>query len=101
MLVYADDLIIGGNDSKAISKFKGYLSKCFRMKDLGSLKYFLGIEVTTNPEGIFFCQRKYTLDIISEAGCLGAKPLHFQSNNNTSLHCRMYHFLKNQIDIIV
>ena len=38
------------------------------MKDLGALKYFLGVEVARNPEGIFLCQRKYVLDILSEAG---------------------------------
>ena len=43
------------------------------MKDLGKLKYFLGIEVARNPDGIFLCQCKYTLDIISEAGLFGAK----------------------------
>ncbi|CAA7028514.1 unnamed protein product [Microthlaspi erraticum] len=74
ILVYVDDLVIGGNDSKAIGDFKQYLGECFHMKDLGKLKYFLGIEVARNKDGIFLCQRKYTLDIISDAGCLGSKP---------------------------
>jgi len=74
VLVYVDDLIISRNNPKAIAKFKTYLSECFHMKDLGVLKYFLGVEVARNSEGLFLCQRKYTLDILSKASLLGAKP---------------------------
>lgn len=55
------------------------------MKDLGVLKYFLGIEVARNPIGLFLCQRKYTLDIISEVGLLGAKPADFPIEPNHKL----------------
>jgi len=44
------------------------------MKDLGVLKYFLGVEIVQSLEGFYLCQRKYALDIISEVGLLGAKP---------------------------
>jgi len=44
------------------------------MKDLGALKYFLGVEVAQSPEEIFWFQHKYALEIISEVGLLGAKP---------------------------
>ena len=56
VLVYADDLIISGNDATAVQRVKKYLSSCFHMKDLGQLKYFLGIEVARNAEGVFLCQ---------------------------------------------
>ena len=75
VLVYIDDLIICGNNSTSIQRFKDYLSQCFHMKDLGLLKYFLGAEVTRSLVGIFLCQRKYALDIISEARLLGVKPM--------------------------
>ena len=45
VLVYVDDLIISGNHSAALVGFKAYLGDCFKIKDLGSLKYFLGIEI--------------------------------------------------------
>lgn len=77
VLIYVDDLIVAGNDSVAISKFKGYLDTCFHMKDLGHLRYFLGIEIVRNDSGLFLSQRKYTLDILFEAGLLAAKPSEF------------------------
>ena len=80
-----DDLIISGNDSSAISDFKKYLRDCFHMKDLGLLKYFLGIEVARSNEGIFLCQRKYALDIITETGLLGARPAGFPIVQNHTL----------------
>ncbi|XP_057521602.1 uncharacterized mitochondrial protein AtMg00810-like [Amaranthus tricolor] len=85
VLVYVDDLIISGNDSAALTLFKAYLSDCFKMKDLGGLKYFLGIEVAHSSSGLFLCQRKYTLDIISETGLLGAKPVGFPIEQNHRL----------------
>ena len=77
ILVYVDDLIIAGNNHEACAEFKDYLGKCFHMKDLGVLKYFLGIEIARGLARLFLCQRKYTLDILTECGMLGAKPFTF------------------------
>jgi len=74
VLVYVDDLIVAENDSVIIQIFKVYLSACFHMKDLGILKYFLGVEIARSPDRFYLYQRKYTLDIISEVGLLGVKP---------------------------
>ena len=44
------------------------------MNNLGGLKYFLGIEVVKSKLGIFFSQRKYMLDLLTEVGMLECKP---------------------------
>lgn len=85
ILVYVDDLIISGNSTSAINSFKAYLSTCFHMKDLGSLKYFLGLEVSRSSQGIYLCQRKYTLEIITECGLLGCKPAGSPMDQNHTL----------------
>ena len=45
LIVYVDDIIIIGNDQDSIRKLKQYLFSHFQTKDLGKLKYFLGIEI--------------------------------------------------------
>ncbi|XP_019092331.1 PREDICTED: uncharacterized protein LOC109129143 [Camelina sativa] len=74
VLVYVDDFVVAGNNLQAINEFKVQVNKRFHMKDLGKLKYFLGIEVSRVPDGFCLSQRKYALDILSETGLLGAKP---------------------------
>ena len=74
VLIYVDDLLICGNDAYMIQKFKDYLGRCFSMKDLGKLRYFLGIEVSRGPNGIFLSQRKYALDIVSDTENLSEAP---------------------------
>lgn len=75
ILVYVDDILVAGNNPSLCASFKQYLDKCFQLKDLGPLKYFLGIEFARSPEGLFMCQCKYTLDSLQETGLLGAKPI--------------------------
>ena len=57
-----------------MKRLKEFLLKRFRIKDLGDLKYFLGIEFSRSKEGIFMSQRKYALDILQDSGLTGARP---------------------------
>lgn len=52
LVVYVDDIVIIGDDITKISQLKQHLSNHFQTKDLGNLKYFLGIEVTQSKEDI-------------------------------------------------
>ncbi|CAH9124008.1 unnamed protein product [Cuscuta epithymum] len=85
VLVYVDDLLITGSNPTTITWLKKFLGQCFPIKDLGHLKYFLGIEVARNSSGIFLSQRKYVLDLLSETGLTGAKPATFPMEQNQRL----------------
>lgn len=85
VLVYVDDLILSGSTPSLVINFKAYLSSKFHMKDLGILRYFLGIEVARKPSGIYICQRKYALGIIADAGLSGVKPASFPLDQNHKL----------------
>lgn len=67
-LIYVDDVIILGNDMDRIAKIKTYSNHKFNIKDLGPLKYFLGVKATQTPDGLVLSQRKYTLDILNDCG---------------------------------
>ncbi|XP_022011633.1 uncharacterized mitochondrial protein AtMg00810-like [Helianthus annuus] len=75
LLVYVDDIIVTGNSEADIVRIKSVLSENFQIKDLGVLKYFLGIEVLYVDSGICLNQRKYCLELLSEFGYLGVKPV--------------------------
>ncbi|GAA0159130.1 transmembrane signal receptor [Lithospermum erythrorhizon] len=73
VLVYVDDILVVANNSTLCVSFKQYLHRCFHLKHLGRLKYFLGIQCARSSIGMFLSQCKYTLDLLHEVGLLAAK----------------------------
>ena len=69
-----DDIILAGNGKEKIDRVKEALNKTFKIKDLGDLRYFLGFEVAISKKGIMMNQRKYTLELLTDAGLLVCKP---------------------------
>jgi hypothetical protein len=57
LLLYVGDMIITGNDPEYIAFVKAHLSVQFLMSDLGPLRYFLGIEISSTHEGSFYLKR--------------------------------------------
>jgi len=66
LIIYVDDMVVTRNDEEGISELQRYLASEFEMKDLGGLKYFLGIKVYKSKLGIFLSQRKYVLDLLAD-----------------------------------
>jgi hypothetical protein len=74
LIVYVDDMVVTENDPEEKAALQRHLASEFEMKDLGALKYFLGIKVARSKQGIFLSQQKYILDILTDTGMLASKP---------------------------
>lgn len=74
LIVYVDDIIPTGSDETKITRLKKCIAAEFEMKDLGPLRYFLGMEVARSKKGICVSQRKYILDLLKETWMSGYKP---------------------------
>ncbi|XP_020206499.1 uncharacterized protein LOC109791600, partial [Cajanus cajan] len=85
LLVYVDDIVLAGNDISEIRAITVLLDETFKIKDLGDLTYFLGLEVSRNKTGIHLSQRKYTLDILSNTGMLACSPSSTPMDNSVHL----------------
>ena len=58
LIVYVDDIILTGDDSLELERLKKALTCEFEIKDLGPLRYFLGMEFARSTKDIFISQRK-------------------------------------------
>ena len=76
MLLYVDDIIVTGNNPYLLNSFTRKLHSEFATKDLGSLSYFLGLEASPTPNGLFISQLKYARDILTRAQLLDSKPIY-------------------------
>lgn len=66
VLVYVDDIIITSSCDKATELLKAALQASFKLRDLGTLRHFLGLEISRSFVGISICQRKYVIDLLND-----------------------------------
>jgi len=78
-------VILTENSMTEIERKRHPCKEPSELKDLGPLKYFLGLEVARYSKGTPLCQRNYTLDILSETWMLDCKPSQTPLMHNTKI----------------
>jgi hypothetical protein len=74
-LVYVDDIIITGDDEHTVDLLVQTLAKRFSLKDLGSLTYFLGVEIQSHPRGLVLSQHRYIQDLLHRTNMSNSRPV--------------------------
>ena len=74
LVIFVDDIIFGGNDDES-EEFAEEMKKEFEMSMIGEMKYFLGLQIVQNKEGIFISQTKYLKDLLKMFGLETCKPI--------------------------
>ncbi|XP_019178882.1 PREDICTED: uncharacterized protein LOC109174044 [Ipomoea nil] len=85
VLVYVDDLVLTCDDVEEVLRTKENLSVRFKMKELGYLNHFLGLEIVRSGEGIFMHQHKYSRDLLNRFGMYDGKPISVPMELNAKL----------------
>ena len=64
--LYVDDLLVTGNNTSFVEKFKQEMMEVFEMTDLGLMTFFLGMEIIQDEHEVFICQKKYAKEILKK-----------------------------------
>jgi hypothetical protein len=85
LLVYVDDLVITGNNPTLVTTLIQQLGDMFSLKDMGSLHFFLGVEVIPTKAGLFLTQHKYVRELLADSNMSGAKDISMPQSTSQSL----------------
>jgi len=85
LLIYVNDIIIVSSVPAAITELLQLLGTKFAVKDLGSLHYFLGIEVIPVKDGLLLSQQKYIRDLLNKTNMADAKPVSSPMSSSSAL----------------
>ncbi|GJX01928.1 retrovirus-related pol polyprotein from transposon TNT 1-94 [Tanacetum coccineum] len=64
--IYVDDIIFASTDPKYCNRFSNEMSSRFQMSMIGQMSFFLGLQISQNPRGIFINQSKYANEILKK-----------------------------------
>ncbi|KAH9725329.1 retrovirus-related pol polyprotein from transposon RE1 [Citrus sinensis] len=73
VLVYVDEILITGSSQDLVNDLIKKLNESFALKELGSLSYFLGIEVKRDRAGMHICQSKYVQELLEKTNMKGCR----------------------------
>ncbi|GJZ50956.1 retrovirus-related pol polyprotein from transposon TNT 1-94 [Tanacetum coccineum] len=73
--IYVDDIIFAFTNPDMCDEFSKIMTSTFKMSMMGQMTFFLGLQISQSPKGIFINQSNYALEIIKKYGMLSSNPV--------------------------
>ncbi|GJV89101.1 retrovirus-related pol polyprotein from transposon TNT 1-94 [Tanacetum coccineum] len=73
--IYVDDIIFASTTTKLCDKFSEIMCSKFKMSMMGKISFFLGLQISQSPKGIFLNQSKYALESLKKYGMESCDPV--------------------------
>ncbi|GJZ05471.1 retrovirus-related pol polyprotein from transposon TNT 1-94 [Tanacetum coccineum] len=73
--IYVDDIIFASTKPAMCDEFAKIMTSKFKMSMMGQMTFFLGLQISQSPRGIFINQSNYALEIIKKYGMLSSDPV--------------------------
>ncbi|GKE86378.1 retrovirus-related pol polyprotein from transposon TNT 1-94 [Tanacetum coccineum] len=70
--IYVDDIIFASTNTALCNKFANLMTTKFKMSMMGQMPFFLGLQISQSPRGIFLNQSKYAYEIIKKYDLLSS-----------------------------
>ncbi|GJX56881.1 retrovirus-related pol polyprotein from transposon TNT 1-94 [Tanacetum coccineum] len=70
--IYVDDIIFASTNTALCNEFANLMTTKFKMSMMGQMSFFLGLQISQSPRGIFLNQSKYASEIIKKYGLLSS-----------------------------
>ncbi|GJU47565.1 retrovirus-related pol polyprotein from transposon TNT 1-94 [Tanacetum coccineum] len=68
--IYVDDIIFASTNTAMCNEFANQMTTKFKMSMMGQMSFFLGLQISQSPRGIFINQSKYASEIVKKYGLL-------------------------------
>ncbi|GJT28141.1 retrovirus-related pol polyprotein from transposon TNT 1-94 [Tanacetum coccineum] len=68
--IYVDDIIFASTNTAMCNEFPNQMTPKFKMSMMGQMSFFLGLQISQSPRGIFINQSKYAYEIVKKYGML-------------------------------
>ncbi|GJV49989.1 copia protein [Tanacetum coccineum] len=66
--IYVDDIIFASTNTAMCDEFVNQMTTKFKMSMMGKMSFFLGLQISQSPKGIFINQSKYAYEIVKKYG---------------------------------